>query len=164
MLAVDEDLRPRRALGALAHLGALGGIFHHVHLVVGGALLVEQSLGAGAVAAPGRGVDLDLGHPELLGPTITPAVRPAPASAHRHAARRLVPRCERRHRPWRRSSARRRPAGPPCPRARRPSADGCRTPAARCCVFPWLSGRPANRSTAAAAVSRGRPSRAPPPP
>src|SRR6476620_6355511 len=57
MLAVDEDLRHRRAPGALAHLGALDRSFHHIGLFEGGALLLQQGLGAGAVAAPRRGVD-----------------------------------------------------------------------------------------------------------
>src|SRR5690242_20469282 len=33
MLTVDEDLRHGRAPGAGAHLGALGLVFHNVHLV-----------------------------------------------------------------------------------------------------------------------------------
>src|SRR5579883_12585 len=64
MLAVDEDLWHGRAAGALAHLGALGRVFHHVGLFERCALLLQQGLGAGAVAAPRRGVDLDLGHAE----------------------------------------------------------------------------------------------------
>src|SRR4051812_6066399 len=64
MLAVDEDLRHGRALGAVAHLAALAGVFHDVGLLVGRALPLQQGLGPGAVAAPRRGVDLDLGHAE----------------------------------------------------------------------------------------------------
>src|SRR4051812_42810134 len=76
MPAVDEDLRHRRALGALAHLGALGGVLHHVGLFVARALLLEQRLGAGAIAAPDGGVDLDPGHRKLLERIITPPGRP----------------------------------------------------------------------------------------
>src|SRR3982074_2316500 len=62
LLAVDEDLRHRRALGAFAHLGPLFFIHHHVHFLVGRTLLLEQVFGPRAVAAEGRGVHLDLAH------------------------------------------------------------------------------------------------------
>ena len=76
--AVDEDLRYRAALGARAHLGALGLVLHHVRFLERGALLLEQCLGARAVTTPRRRVDFDPGHYSLLAATIAPPARPAP--------------------------------------------------------------------------------------
>src|ERR1700730_12600457 len=153
--AVDEDLRHRRALGALAHLGPLLLVHHHVHSLVGRALLLEQVFGPRAVAAEGRRVHLDLGHREPLWRTIPPGGRPAPASAHQHGEPRRAAKRGCRPRPSPQSSARRRPAARFCRQPRSPSAGGCRRPAGHCPAVPGRAARSASLSIAAAEANRG---------
>src|SRR6266851_2162505 len=155
ILAVDEDLRHRRAPGALAHLGPLLLVHHHVHFLVGRALLLKQAFGPRAVAAEGCGVHFDLGHSEPLWRTIPPGGRPAPASAHQRGEPRRAAKRGCRPRPSPRSSAHRRPAARFCRPPRRPSAGGYRRPAGHCPAVPGRGGRSASLSIAADEANQG---------
>src|SRR5690554_6324719 len=64
----DEDLRDGvAALRPLHHFGALGGVETHVIFGEGDALLLQKVLGAQAIGAEGRGINLDgfRGHKSL---------------------------------------------------------------------------------------------------
>src|SRR5690242_19805044 len=79
MLAVDKDLRHRRAAaGAANHLVAPPGLFHQIDLDELDPFALQQGAGARAIGAPHRAVYLDLGHragsPETRYGTLQPQI------------------------------------------------------------------------------------------
>src|SRR4051812_18575553 len=67
MPAADEDLRDRHPPARAAdRLLALGAAARRIDLAESSALAGQQVDGTGAVATPGLGIDLDLGHRPLL--------------------------------------------------------------------------------------------------
>jgi len=112
----NEDLRRRHAsVRALDHFVASLPVAADIDLAVGRAFALQQSLGGVAIRAITGRIDLDGRHSisalsDLSIWDFAPAPQPARIPAHRPVQRPPAIMCGCRRRPWRRTSAHRRPA------------------------------------------------------